>query len=242
LRTVLTENIGKFKRALVVTDGVFSMLGEYQDLGAIRKVVDEFDAQFPEGVMLVVDDCHGVAACGQTGRGCEEVTNGRADVLVGTFGKGFGSDGGYVVADQAVIDYLRESSATYIYSNSISPATAGAALAAVQLVDSPEGQKMVAASQANVQAIKSQMTAAGFKFAAESSHPIQPWLIGDTAKTQAITKSLFDQGFIVTNINYPVVPKGRDEIRVQVSAIHTAEDIEVFVKACQVAAKEVGLI
>ncbi|MDZ4209866.1 MAG: aminotransferase class I/II-fold pyridoxal phosphate-dependent enzyme, partial [Candidatus Curtissbacteria bacterium] len=140
LNRVLAENIGKFRRVVVVSDGVFSMLGEYQDLKKMQEVCDKYDGEYPEGVITIVDDAHGVAAFGESGRGTEEITGGRADVLVGTFGKGFGSDGGYVVADKIYVDYLRESAATYIYSNPFSPGTAGAALAAVNLIDSDEGK------------------------------------------------------------------------------------------------------
>jgi glycine C-acetyltransferase len=241
LRQVLESNVSKFDRVVVVTDGVFSMLGEIQDLATLRTIVDEFDDQFPEGVWLIVDDCHGVAACGATGRGAEEVTGGKADILVGTFGKGFGADGGYIVADQIVIDALRESSATYIYSNSISPGTAGAALAAVNLVSSQAGTTLLSQSQQNVQWFKQTMTTAGFRFAADSNHPIQPLLIGDAAKAQALTKALFERGFMVTSINYPVVAAGKDEIRVQISAAHTQEDLQSFVSACIEAGKELGI-
>ncbi len=85
------------------------------------------------------------------------------------------------------------------------------------------------------------MRAAGFTFATDSSHPIQPWFIGDTQKTKALKQALFDRGMIVTNINYPVVPKGKDELRIQISATQTAEDLTAFVQAAQAAAKEVGL-
>lgn len=233
LRQVLTANLGKHHRVIVVTDGVFSMLGESQDLKALRQVVDEFDDQFPEGVWLVVDDAHGVGAFGATGRGTEEVSQVQADILIGTLGKAFGTDGGYVTARQPVIDYLREAAATYIYSNSISPGTAGAALAAVQLVDSPAGQKLLAQLNQNIRHFKQLMYSAGFTFAVDSNHPIQPWFIGDTQKTKTLKKDLFDQGILVTNINYPVVPKGKDELRVQISAAHTAQDLEAFLAAAK---------
>jgi glycine C-acetyltransferase len=242
LERVLTEHIGKYKRVLIVTDGVFSMLGEYQDLKAMNEVIAKFDGQYENGVMLVVDDAHGIGAFGQTGRGTEEVAGGKSDVLVGTFGKGLGSDGGYVVADQVVIDYLRESAATYIYSNSISPGTAGAALAAVELLDTADGKKLLESSRENVMLFKKLMAEKGFTFAVDSVHPIQPLLIGDTAKTKQLKEKLFESGFLVTNINYPVVPKGRDEIRIQISAAHTQEDIKAFIEACTQAGKELELI
>lgn len=218
------------ERALVVTDGVFSMLGEYQNLHKIRQVVDEYDKKYPSGVLLVVDDAHGVGAFGHMGRGTEEVSGAKADILVGTLGKAFGADGGYVVANQTVIDYLRESAATYIYSNSISPGTAGASLAALELMSSSEGQKFLEKLESNVSFFKKLMKKTTFQFASDSIHPIQPILIGDPQQTSELVKLLFKQGILVTMISYPVVPFGRDEIRVQLSAAHTKEDIEQFVE------------
>ncbi len=242
LSSVLEANVGSFDRVVVVTDGVFSMLGEYQDLSKLTAVAKAYDNGYPQGVLLVVDDCHGIGAFGATGRGTEEVSNARADVLVGTLGKGFGVDGGYVVADKVVIDYLRESAATYIYSNSISPGTAGAALAAVNLVDSQEGKELVLKLQRNVERLKAGFLKAGFVFAADSVHPIQPVLIGDAGKTKALTLALYEAGYLVTNINYPVVPPGRDEIRVQLSASHTNEDIDAFIAAATEAGKKFAIL
>lgn len=242
LRTILQSNAGSYDRAVVVTDGVFSMLGEYQDLVAIQSVIAEFDSVYPQGVLLVVDDCHGVAAFGATGKGTQEVSPGAYDVLVGTLGKGLGADGGYVVANKVIIDYLRESAATYIYSNSIAPGTAAAALAAVKLLNTAEGKKLLEQLAWAVGYAKDELKRIGYAFAAESIHPIQPVLIGDTAKTQALAARLFELGFMVTNINYPVVAKGRDEIRVQLAATHTKEDIDAFVTAMQKAGTELGLL
>lgn len=242
LADILSSNSDKFDRVVIITDGVFSMLGEYQDLKAMRKVVDQYDEQYKEGVLLIVDDCHGIAAFGQTGRGTEEISGAKADVLVGTLGKGFGADGGYVVADQVVIDYLRESAATYIYSNSISPGTAAAANASIDVIESAEGQEMIKKLAENVTDLKNQLSDKGFKFAANSIHPIQAVLIGDTVKTQKLTKAMYERGFLITNINYPVVPKGRDEIRVQLSASHTKEDIAAFVEAMTEEGKKLEII
>lgn len=242
LEEILEKNVKKFKRALVITDGVFSMLGEYQDLKKLRRVINRYDKLYPEGVLLVVDDCHGVAAFGETGRGTEEVSGARADVLIGTLGKGLGADGGYVVAKQAVIDYLRESAATYIYSNSISPGTAAAALMAVQLIDTQTGTKLLKRLADNLAFIKKELLALGFQFAAESIHPIQAILIGDTAKTKALTQKMFKRGFILTNINYPVVPKGKDEIRVQISASHNKTDLKAFLQNIEEVGKELAII
>lgn len=231
LEEVLENNKKVYKRALVITDGVFSMLGEYQKLKKIRNIVDRFDKEYESGVLLVVDDAHGVGIAGKNGRGIEEVEGVKVDVLIGTFGKAFGADGGYVAANQTIIDYLRESAATYIYSNSIPPGTAGAALKSVELLDKSVGRKLLENSKKNVAYFKNRMKTAGYLFAAESNHPIQPVLIGDPIKTSDLVKKLFKKNIIVTNISYPVVPKGRDEIRVQISAVHTKKDIDQLVQA-----------
>ncbi len=242
LEQILTENQGKFTRVLVITDGVFSMLGEYADIVKLKAVTDKFDDQYAEGVLLVVDDSHGVAAFGQSGRGAEEVSGAQCDVLIGTLGKGFGADGGYVVANQVVIDYLRESAATYIYSNSISPSVAGAALRSVQIMQSDEGRRLLQKSRDLIAYFKKQILAAGFQLASDSIHPIQPILIGDTAKAKLFTEGLFEQGILVTTISYPVVPQGRDEIRVQISALHTEEHIDSFVSTSKLIGEKIGII
>lgn len=242
LSQLLEEGKSKYKRALVITDGVFSMLGEFQKLKAIRKVVDKYDPEYEMGVLLIVDDAHGVGVSGKTGRGIEEIENAQANVLIGTFGKAFGADGGYVVANQTVIDYLRESAATYIYSNPFSPGTAGAALRALELLDENEGKTLLKKSRENIEYFKSAATSAGLKFAVDSSHAIQPVLIGDPAKTRIIVDSLFKENILVTQISYPVVPKGADEIRVQISAVHQQKDIDILVEKLQVVGKKLQLV
>jgi glycine C-acetyltransferase len=237
LEEILKTNIGKYKRVLVITDGVFSMLGEYQKLKEMRTIIDSYDSQYELGVLLVVDDAHGVGIAGPTGRGVEEIEQAKADVLIGTFGKAFGADGGYVTANKDIIQYLRESAATYIYSNPFAPGTAGAALQSMSLIDQEEGRLLLKKSQENTEYFKTLMTEAGFEFAADSQHPIQPILIGDPGKTQALTAALFEKNILVTQISYPVVAKGKDEIRVQISAAHTKADIDYLVaqfKACKV--------
>ncbi|HEX6221747.1 MAG TPA: pyridoxal phosphate-dependent aminotransferase family protein, partial [Acidimicrobiia bacterium] len=121
LDTALTETAGLGKRALVVTDGVFSMRGDFADLGAIAEIASRHDDSFPENVVVVVDDSHGVGAYGDTGRGTEEVTSGGADVLIGTLGKAFGVNGGYVTGSRTLTTYLRERGPMYVYSNPITP-------------------------------------------------------------------------------------------------------------------------
>ena len=231
LEKIIKGAINKFDRLVIISDGVFSMLGELQDLKKLNALKNKYDAKFKHGIITIIDDAHGVGAVGKTGRGVEEVYNAKADVLIGTFGKAFGSDGGYVTGSQVLIDYLRESSATYIYSNSISPGTAGAALSAIKLMSGTKGKQILRILHENIAYFKQEAGKADIPFAAESIHPVQPVLIGDTLKTKAIVAKLFDQGFLTTAISYPVVPPGRDEIRVQINANHNQASILKLVKA-----------
>ena len=225
LEEIIKKAMGNFERIVIVSDGVFSMIGELQDLAKLQILSKRYDEQFKHGIMTIIDDAHGVGAVGQKGRGVEEVFHAQADVLIGTFGKAFGCDGGYVVANQTIIDYLRESAATYIYSNSIPPASAGAALAAVKLLDTPEGKQILIQLKINIEYFKTKAKKAKLPFAADSQHPVQPILIGDTLKTKKAVQQLFKQGYLTTAIGYPVVPAGRDEIRIQINANHTNQSI-----------------
>jgi glycine C-acetyltransferase len=229
LNEVLEKNKQLFQRAIIVTDGVFSMLGEYQNLAKIKKIVTQNDHHFIEGIITVVDDAHGVAAFGETGRGTEEVCKTKCDLLIGTLGKGFGADGGYIVGEKVYMDYLRESTSTYIYSNPISPGTTGAALQAVKIVDSAEGRSLIKKLQENIDYFKESMKKKNFSFAVNSSHPVQALLIGDTNKTKKLARSLFEKRILVTPLAHPVVEKGKDEIRIQLSALHSKNDIDTFV-------------
>lgn len=231
VRSLLVQNQNGYKRVLIITDGIFSMLGECAPLDQLRALADEFDEKYEHGVQLVVDDSHGVGVFGKHGRGCEEVCSAQADVLIGTMGKAFGADGGYVVANQVVIDYLRESTATYIYSNSISPGVAGAALQAVEIAASEDGDRLRKKLQSLINYIKQQVTKTKYTFAKNSDHAIQPLLVGNPDETKQLTKHLFNAGCLITPINYPIVPKGQDEIRIQLSALHSQEDVDVLISA-----------
>lgn len=233
LSNVLESNTGKFDRVIVVTDGIFSMLGEPANLKALREVCDTFDSRYQQGVLLVVDDSHGVGVFGKTGRGCEESFDAKADVLVGTLGKAFGVDGGYITACAEIIKYLRETASTYIYSNALSPGSAAAARLSISIVRSDEGLGLLQQLEQNISYFRQRMHAAGFEFRYDSMHPIQPLIIGDTQKTRIFAQKMFDSGILVTPITYPVVPEGKDEIRVQLSSAHAQEDLDSFVKYAQ---------
>ncbi len=213
-------------RAIVVTDGVFSMRGDHAPLGRIRELVDKFDATFAENAFLIVDDLHGVAALGQTGRGTEEITRARAaDLLVGTLGKAFGVNGGYVAGSDTVVRYLREASPFYIYSNPITPAEAAAALAAVEMVDSLEGTALLGHLRAMTDRFRRGLAQLGMELL-PGQHPVVPLMARDTERTSSVVAHLRREGILATGLNYPVVPKGDEEIRFQISADHTAADID----------------
>ena len=213
-------------RAIVVTDGIFSMRGDHAPLDRIMTLARAYDKAFAENAIVVVDDSHGVGAFGKTGRGTEEYTNsGPADLLVATLGKAFGVNGGYVVADGTVIRYLRETSPFYIYSNPITPAEAAAALRAVDILDSSVGAAMLVHLRAMTARFKAGLIRLGFE-TLPGEHPVVPLMVRDTARTSALVAHLRRNSILATGLNYPVVPKGDEEIRLQISADHTAADID----------------
>ena len=218
------------KRALVVTDGVFSMRGDYADLSALMEVARAHDGGFEENVGVVVDDSHGVGAFGETGRGTEEVSeSGPVDVLIGTLGKAFGVNGGYVVGSQSLSDFLREKAPMYIYSNPITVGEAAAATAAVSVVDSDEGRSLLSHLATMTARFENGLVDLGLE-TIPGPHPIVPLMVRDTERTTALVRHLHDNGILATGLNYPVVPKGDEEIRFQVNADHTEGDIDQVLK------------
>jgi len=222
----LKEASGNCRRAIVVTDGIFSMRGDHAPLPGIVELARKYDQAFPENVLVVVDDSHGVGAFGATGRGTEEYTGcGQVDLLVATLGKAFGVNGGYVVAGKTVIDYLRETSPFYVYSNPITPGEAAAAAKAVEIVDSARGQAMLKHLREMTARFESGLTELGLE-TIPGEHPVVPLMVRDTAKTSALVTHLRKHGVLATGLNYPVVPKGDEEIRFQISADHTPADLD----------------
>jgi glycine C-acetyltransferase len=226
LEQALVEWRGKVKRALVVTDGVFSMRGDHAPLAEISETCRRHDRDYEENVVLVVDDSHGVGAFGPSGRGTEEHTAcPPVDVLVGTLGKAFGVNGGYVASNAATIRFLRESSMMYIYSNPITVGEAAAALRSVDIVDSPEGRGRLDRLRALTKRFEEGLVRIGIE-TIPGEHPVVPLLIRDTQKTRDLVQYLFDHGVLVTGLAYPVVPRGDEEIRTQINADHTEADID----------------
>ena len=218
-------------RAIVVTDGIFSMRGDHAPLDRIMAMARRHDESFPENVIVVVDDSHGVGAFGTTGRGTEEFTGSApADLLVATLGKSFGVNGGYVVADKTIIRYLRETSPFYIYSNPITPAEAAAAHTSVDVLDGPAGAGMLAHLRKMTARFKTGLLKLGLE-TLPGEHPVVPLLLRDTARTSACVTHLRRAGILATGLAYPVVPKGDEEIRFQISADHTEADIDAALAA-----------
>lgn len=227
LERILIDNKGQAQRVIIVTDGVFSMRGDHAPLDRIDTIRRKHETDYEQGILTVVDDSHGIGALGSSGRGTEEITASQADVLIATLGKALGVNGGYVVSSQTVIDYLRETSASYIYSNPITPPEAAAALTALNILDSTEGKGLLNHIRTLAFKLRSGLTQLGFE-TLPGEHPIVPIMIRNTDKTRALVQYCFEHDILVTGLNYPVVAKGEQEIRLQISAAHTEQDIDYF--------------
>ncbi len=225
LELAIQSNIGKGKRAVVVTDGIFSMRGDNAPLNVLVEICHKYEENFPEGIITIADDSHGVGAFGKTGRGTEEYTNAKVDILIGTLGKAFGVNGGYVVSSKTIIAYLRETAPMYIYSNPITVGECYAALKALEILDSQEGLQILSHLKKVTKLFREGLKQAGYE-TLEGEHPVVPLMVRDTAKTKNLVEYLINKGILATGLNYPVVPKGDEEIRFQISASHTTQDIE----------------
>ena len=225
LEIKLDEWAGKAKRALVVTDGIFSMRGDHAPLQEFTAICAKYTDRFEEGLLTVMDDSHGVGGFGQTGRGTEEYCGVQVDVLIGTLGKAFGVNGGYVVTSPEIVDYLRQTAPMYIYSNPITVAEAKAARAALKLVDSPRGLKILEHLRAMTTRFQAGLEKHGYE-TIPGDHPVVPLMVRDTARTADLVRFLTERGVLATGLNFPVVPKGDEEIRFQVNADHQPADID----------------
>lgn len=222
---------GQGRRAVLVTDGIFSMRGSHAPLPEIFELARRYDHRYPENVVVVVDDSHGVGAFGATGRGTEEQTgSGPSDVLIGTLGKAFGVNGGYVTGSRVLTDFLRESAATYIYSNPITVGESAAAIKALELVDCPSGRLLIEHLRQMTRRFADGIVGLGYE-TIPGDHPVTPLMVRDTPKTAALVAHLRANGVLATGLNFPVVPKGDESIRFQVSADHTPADIDEVLAA-----------
>ena len=225
LETKLQQSIGSGRRVIVISDGIFSMRGDYAPLDKLLATCQRHEQNFAEGIITIIDDSHGVGAFGQTGRGTEEYTDARADLLIATLGKAMGVNGGYVTGSSTIIEYLRETAPFYIYSNPITPAEAAAACKSLDILDSPEGCALLEKLRTLTKRLEAGLMDLGLEIIA-GEHPIVPLLIRDTEKTALLVEYLFQNNILATGLKYPVVPRGDEEIRFQVSAGHTPKDID----------------
>lgn len=214
----------KHKRLkIIATDGVFSMDGHIAPLNDICDLADKY------GALVMVDDAHAVGVLGDTGRGTPEYagTEGRIDFITGTFGKALGGAGGaYIATHSEAADYLRQRSRSYIFSNAMETGTCGASIYALNYVQNhPECiNKLIS----NTKLFRNLMSAAGFNVSG-SEHPITPIMFANEKDAVNIASRLFDEGIYVVGFSYPVVPKGKARIRVQISAAHNEDDIRLLV-------------
>ena len=222
----LAASVGSADCALVVTDGVFSMRGDIAPLDVLQRIVERYDEEFPRGAVLLVDDSHGVGTLGAAGRGAEELTRGRGDILIATLGKAFGVNGGYIASEASVVAYLREKNPLYIFTNPITPPEAAAALQALAVVDSAEGRRLIAHLHFLTQRFEQGLVDLGFE-TISSPHPVVPLIVRDTERTRELVRYLYEHNILATGLNYPVVPRGEELIRFQVAADLTVEDIDL---------------
>ena len=221
---------------VIATDGVFSMDGDIAPLKEICDLADKYDA------LVMVDDAHANGVMGKTGGGTPEHCGvvGRVDFVTGTFGKALGGAGGaFTATHKEAAEYLRNRSRTYLFSNSLDTAVTGASLWLIDYLRShPEYRKRL---WENTKLFRELMKKNGFTVS-DAQHPIPPIMLGDEKKAVDMAKALFDEGIYVIGFAYPVVPKGKARIRVQISAAHTKADIEKAVEKFTAVGKKFGVV
>ncbi|MCK4244082.1 MAG: aminotransferase class I/II-fold pyridoxal phosphate-dependent enzyme [Candidatus Omnitrophica bacterium] len=226
LKNKIEECLGNCQRVIIVTDGVFSMRGDYPDLKELMNLAKKYHPEFKEGVFTIVDDSHGVGAFGERGRGtCEVTGEDGVDILVSTLGKALGVNGGYVVTNTKIVEYLRETAPFYIYSNPITPSEASAAIKALEILDSEKGQKMLRNLKEMTLYFKEGLINLGYE-TIRGEHPIVALIVRDTQETIKLVNYLKERGILAVGLKYPVVPRGDECIRFQISADHTRDDLD----------------
>ncbi len=217
------ENI---ERVVVIFDGIFSMRGDYAPIDKILEITDRYSEKFVGGVVTVVDDSHGIGAYGATGRGTPEFCGRIPDIIIGTFGKAFGVNGGFIAGSSTVVEAVRQMADTYIYTNPLSVADCAAATTALDICDSAEGLQRLDNLRQRTRQFREGLDRLGFE-SIPGPHPVVPLLVRDTVKTHALVKRLFSAGILVVGLTFPVVPKGDETMRFQVNADHTEADIDI---------------
>ena len=223
------------EKLLIATDGVFSMDGYVANLQGICDLADEFDA------LVMVDDSHSVGFMGEHGRGTAEFCGcmGRVDIITGTFGKALGgASGGFTAARQSIVDLLRQRSRPYLFSNTLAPAICAASIRTIELLE--ESTALRDKVHENARYFREEMEKLDFDLL-PGEHPIVPVMLYDSRLAQEFAQRMFRKGVYVVAFCYPVVPKGKDRIRTQISAAHTREDLDFAVHCFGEIKKEMGI-
>jgi glycine C-acetyltransferase len=230
LETKLAAVPSGIGRVVVIFDGIFSMRGDAAPLKDLLAVIAKHDGRFRDGVVSMMDDSHGIGAYGATGRGTEEHAGAKVDILIGTFGKAFGVNGGFVAGSPELIEAVRQKSDTYIYTNPLSAADCAAAVAAVDLADGHEGRIRLKHLGARTRQLRDGLAALGLE-SIPGPHPVVPLLLRSTDRVRATVKGLYERKILAVGLTFPVVPKGDETIRFQVNAAHTEADIAQVLEA-----------
>jgi len=235
LRKKIQENLGNYRRALVVTDGVFSMDGDLAPLDKIYEITQAFD------VMLMVDDAHGEGVVGKGGRGIVDHFNlhGKVDIEIGTFSKAFGVMGGAVTGRAIIVEWLRQRGRPFLFSSAVTPADVAACIAAIDLLES--STELVDRLWENARYFKAEMKRLGFD-TGQSVTPITPVMLGEAPLAQEFSRALFEAGVFAMSLGFPTVPKGKARIRVMISAAHQREDLEKGLEAFASVGRKLGVI
>jgi glycine C-acetyltransferase len=225
----------KCRFKMIATDGVFSMDGYIANLPGLCDLADKY------GALVMVDDSHAVGFMGKRGRGTPEyhAVQSRVDVLTGTLGKALGgASGGYVSGAREIIDLLRQRSRPYLFSNTLAPSIAGASLQVLKLLS--ESTALRDKLEDNTRYFRAEMAKLGFNIL-PGSHPITPIMLGDAALASKFAEAMLGRGVYVIGFSYPVVPKGKARIRVQISAAHSREELDMAINAFAETKKELKL-
>jgi glycine C-acetyltransferase len=225
LEEILKECGDKYRVKMIATDGVFSMDGYYAKLDQICDLADEYDA------LVMVDDSHATGFVGRTGRGTPELCGvmDRIDVMTSTLGKAMGgASGGFTTGRKEVIEFLRQRSRPYLFSNTLAPPIVMASMASFNMLD--ETTELRDRLEENTRYFRQGMKTAGLKVL-EGSHPIVPVMLGDAKLAQEVARDMLERGIYVIGFSYPVVPKGQARIRVQVSAAHDKDHLGRAIQA-----------
>ncbi|HEY9786517.1 MAG TPA: glycine C-acetyltransferase [Candidatus Obscuribacterales bacterium] len=225
-----------YRMSIIATDGVFSMEGEYAPL-------KEFvDLAGKHGAILFVDDSHATGVLGRTGRGTAEEcgVHGKIDVISGTLGKALGgAAGGFIAGKRELIDYMRQKSRPYTFSNTVPPSIVCATIEAIKMLE--EDNSLVGKLRDNTRYFRDEVVKLGFKIL-EGIHPIVPVMVGEASTAMDMSQELLQEGVYVRGLWYPVVPKGEARLRVQISAAHTRDDLDRALAAFQKVGKRLGVI